>query len=484
MGAEVLAAEIIATVRRSGTDDHAIEVKSGVGKSVLDTLSAWSNTAGGYLIIGLAEGDGEFLPVADFDAKSHRDKLLSRCQELTPMVRLQVTIVTVSDAAGTYPVLLAWVPELPPRLKPCFVTSRGLYRGSYLRVGDADHLMSNYEIDRLMEEHTQPRWDEMPVDGATVDDLDPAILEPFLQHERRARPRTFADGTDRALERLRITNHGVPTVAAIATMGIYPQQYHPRIGAVFCRYPGTDKATAPDGLRMLDNRQLTGSIPEIAYEAVQLVTARMNTAAVIQGIYREDIPDYPLVAVREAIVNALMHRDYSPEGLASPVQVNLFADRLEITSPGGLYGTVTLASLGRGEQFSTRNLRLANFLEIITWPGGHGALAENRGTGFPIMEAELARANMPGVEVRSTLTSFTVVFRRRRVVAEEHHATARDIVLHHLHANESLSAAELMAATGLSRSAIHSALGALIAEQLVERTHPPRSPKQRYRLTQ
>lgn len=82
--------------------------------------------------------------------------------------------------------------------------------------------------------------------------------------------------------------------------------------------------------------------------ALEQLKKYMNKGALIQGALRKEITDYPLLACREAIVNALQHRDYSPEGQGSQVQINLYADRLEILNPGGLYGDSSFNSLPHG----------------------------------------------------------------------------------------------------------------------------------------
>ncbi len=185
--------------------------------------------------------------------------------------------------------------------------------------------------------------------------------------------------------------------------------------------------------------------------------------------------------MREAIANALMHRDYSPMARGTPVQVSLFVDRLEIVNPGGLYGAVTMRTLGKEGLSSSRNQRLATLLETVRLPGG-GIVAENRGTGFAVMNAELRRAMMPPVEIRDDLASFTVTFHRRRVVPDERYRTARDAVLSSLGEQASVSTLELVRETDFSRSAIQQAINQLIRDGLVEATEPARSPRQRYRL--
>jgi ATP-dependent DNA helicase RecG len=226
---------------------------------------------------------------------------------------------------------------------------------------------------------------------------------------------------------------------------------------------------------------LAGPIPDLIEEAVGLVARNMNTGALIEGPFRHDLPDYPLPAVREAVANALMHRDYSPLARGTQVQVNMFVDRLEITSPGGLYGTVTTRSLRDHTGLSSsRNQRLAALLETVRLPGG-GMVAENRGTGFAVIHDALNKAKMPPVEIRNELSSFTVVFRRRRVTPTEYRGTAKEQIVALLSERESASTAELMELTSMSRSAVLNALNALISTADVEPMESGRSPRQRYR---
>ena len=107
----------------------------------------------------------------------------------------------------------------------------------------------------------------------------------------------------------------------------------------------------------------------------------------MEGARRVDAPDYPPAAVRKAICNALMHRDYSELARGTQVQVNLYDNRLEFLSPGGLYGTVTTVTVGTTGYSSTRNQHLADIMESA--PYENGFVAENRGTGFKLMRQEL-----------------------------------------------------------------------------------------------
>ncbi|MGO1592664.1 MAG: ATP-binding protein, partial [Ancrocorticia sp.] len=270
-------------------------------------------------------------------------------------------------------------------------------------------------------------------------------------------------------------------LAGVLAMGAFPQEFFPRLNVTFSEFPGTSKSDIREGMRLVDRATFEGPIPEIVESVIEKVQSNMRTAGQIEGVYRKDLPDYPLVAIREAIVNALMHRDYSPDARGTQVQVNMFVDRLEITNPGGLYGAVTLRTLGQAGLSSTRNQRLSALLETVRTTAG-GPVAENRGTGIAIMQSELSNSLMPPPEFRDDLASFTVVFRRRHVAPAERYLTALSRVQQELTERESASTAQLMEELGLSRTSIQNAVNKLIESGIVEATEPPKSPRQRYRI--
>lgn len=210
---------------------------------------------------------------------------------------------------------------------------------------------------------------------------------------------------------------------------------------------------------------------------------------VVKGAFRKDLPDYPPVAVREAITNALMHRDYSPQARGSQVRVDLFVDRLEITNPGGLYGAVTIESLGKYGISSTRNQHLSALLEVTpSRVAGRGFVADNRGTGYTEIIDELARELLPPPTPRDSLTSFSLTFLRRAMTEPERAAATfggnKELIIRYLREHYSATSRELAAAAGLSQNGVRKILNQLIEEGMVERMEALRSPKQRYRLVE
>ena len=185
---------LIDQLRIVGAEQQRVEAKTGVGKSVLETLSAFSNQGGGVILVGISEENG-FTPIPGFDAHAARDALVSRCDQLTPAVRPDMEVVSFEGQS----VLVAQVEELENLEKPCYITARGQYNGSYARTGDSDVKLTRYEVDRLIEQRTQPRWDLEPIQDASESDLDSGVLNAYLDEQRARRPKTFEDDLSAAL---------------------------------------------------------------------------------------------------------------------------------------------------------------------------------------------------------------------------------------------------------------------------------------------
>jgi ATP-dependent DNA helicase RecG len=233
--------------------------------------------------------------------------------------------------------------------------------------------MTDYEIFGYVSARTQPTFDEDPVAEATMEDLDQDRLDTHLDQLRRARPKAaFLRGArEKTLSRLRIVREvdGAlrPTLASLLTFGKYPQQFLPQLVITFLQFYGTTETEkTPRGERFLDNRKFEGPIPEMVTETVNHVLASIRESSLIDGLFRRDVPEYPEKAVREAVLNAAAHREYSAYVRGSYIQVHLFADSLEVQSPGGLYGNVTEENLE--EESSTRNsvfMRLMQGLHLV-----------------------------------------------------------------------------------------------------------------------
>lgn len=520
MSDEELAHEI-ARLRAAGTDSQLCEVKAcrgGLTQDIGRTISGFSNGSGGTIICGLDEATG-FKPVEGFEATRIQDALANFCGEkMTPPVR---PLIELHMFEGS-PILTARIPELLPRDKPCYLTSSGCYSGSYIRVGDGDRHLSYYEIDRLISERVQPRYDDEVVGEATFNDLDPALVADLLAHERAMRPRTMGAMDDetalRKLHVLKPDDAGTlrPTMAGLVALGSYPQEFFPLLRISFSCYPGVSKTDAlPDGRRFTDLLSTSGPAPAMIDEALGAVARNMRIGGRMEGALRHDVPDYPLMAVREALANALMHRDYSTESLGSAVFVDLYADRLEVTSPGGLYGAVTLDALGSVDfAGSCRNQTLARILESTPFASAlapAGYVVENRGTGFAVMIDELERAGKPAPIPHDSPSLFKLTFLREQPAsaplapapkgfdwesvefaedsspertANPYSGSIEYAIVSLAAERESVSMRELMDELQRSRPTVRKRVADLVRRGVLVTTGAKNSPQLRYRLAQ
>ena len=154
-----------------------------------------------------------------------------------------------------------------------------------------------------------------------------------------------------------------------------------------------------------------------------MVALRRNVrvSSKVEGAFRIDRPEYPETAVREAVANALMHRDYSPDGCASQVQVTMYDDRIEILSPGGLCRAMTVDRLGELGVSFPRNQALANILRATPYAEGFaevGSVVENKGTGYFQIRSSLREANMPEPVAIDHITAFEVALYKAGAGAE------------------------------------------------------------------
>ena len=206
----------------------------------------------------------------------------------------------------------------------------------------------------------------------------------------------------------------MPTLAAVLNFGIYPQGYLPQLGITAIVVPGKEigETDQEDAARFLDNKRIEGTIAEMVEEALAFCKRNMKTRTIIdpQTGRRTDQTEYLINALREAILNALIHRDYSSYTEGTPVQLDFFTDRLEIHSPGGLYGRTTVEELGHSRP-DLRNPALAVMADTLTD-------AENRYSGIPTIRREMAAYSLPEPLFENRRGEFVVTLRHSMEPAE------------------------------------------------------------------
>lgn len=394
--------ELANTVCKQRAETQTIECKAAhvdCPKRLYDTLSAFSNQdSGGVLLFGIDETAG-FQIVGIYDAQDLQKTVTEQCNQMEPPVR---AVFTLAEAAGGW-VCSAEIPAVDIAERPCYYRGAGRTKGSYVRVGDADLPMTDYELYSYEAFRRHLHDDERPVERATLSVLDTGKMERYILQKKVERPGFARLSRQQILEMLNITRDEKVTLAAVLNFCVYPQGYFPQLGITAVVVPGTEIGdTDADSTRFIDNKRIEGTIDSMVDEAVAFCRRNMKTRTIIDpdAGTRSDRTEYPVEAIREAILNALIHRDYSIYTEGTPVQMNLFADRLEIHSPGSLYGRMTVEQLGIARP-DLRNPALAVMTESLTG-------AENRYSGIPTIRRVMREYGLPEPRFENRRNEFVV----------------------------------------------------------------------------
>jgi len=416
--------EIIQTLRKFGAEIAHIEVKRAeraLPERLWQTLSAFANSpGGGLLILGLDERQN-FRTVGVQDPGKLQADLASLCDQMEPPLR---PLIEIHNFEGKV-ILTAEIPEVPNTQKPCYYKGAGLFNGSFLRVADGDRRLTPYEIQLFLDGRGQPRYDLEPVAGKELSDFDQGLLKAFLDRLRAKSDAPYRGWDDQhLLKTFRVITEQngrvVPTLAGYLCFAIYPQDEFPGLHLTVVRYPTPHAGrTGPQGERLVDNVKAEGNLVHMLQRGLEAILRNLQTRSVVKGLLREDVPEYPIEFLREVLVNAIAHRDYSPLARATPIQVRIFPDRLEVENPGGLFGPMTLERLGEPGLQATRNAFLIKILEDLPVPPTGRVVCENRGVGIITMLESLRQAALPPPGFYDLRTSFKVVVSNATLLDQE-----------------------------------------------------------------
>lgn len=383
-----------ARLRRQGTDDAHVEVKASAKRlstDIWDSVSAFANTQGGLIVLGLSENDG-FVPVDGFDIDVVRDQFVEGIGDggvqgvkLTNPPAYGMTRETVDGA----PVLLITVAANQPGNRPCFVTAKGLPGGAYKRIDDKDVKLSATEVFEMQYELTVSDADRQIVEDADESDLDAQVLDDLIERRADSRALHGARSREEKLARLNVLDkQGGVRLAGLLATGTYPQQFYPRLLIDVTVHPGNEKSLPGTEMRFLDRVECEGRLADAVDDAVRAVLRNLRTYSIIEDAGRREMPEIPVNVIREAIANAVLHREYSSLFIGQPVTVDVFADRVEIINPGGLWGGVTPENLGDGTS-RCRNQMLLPLMQHVAPRGKVGFVVEGQGSGIRLMFTEM-----------------------------------------------------------------------------------------------
>ncbi len=327
------------------SESQTLEFKDSVNSpSIVEAVCGMLNATGGVVVIGVAD-NGSIIGVRDADVRAEEvDRSIRK--NMSPPAPWSV----LSAEAGDKSVIVIDVPSGPR--KPYVVNGR-----VFVRDGEVNRRATAHDINRLIEDRirSDEHWERQPAIGMSTTDLDTAEIETTIgQAVEAGRWDSSITTTEEVLRRLHLVIEDRPIQAAIVAFGTRVLPWYPQCSLRLARFMGVTKE------EFVDQRKMSGHAFLLLEEASQFLGKHLPVRGTFQSgqMRRQDRPLFPVLALREALVNALCHRDYSIAGGA--VSIAIFDDRLEIGSTGTLPSGVTVADLKRDHFSQPRNPLLAD----------------------------------------------------------------------------------------------------------------------------
>ena len=347
----------------SMSEGKTIEFKRDLSslQPIVKTLVAFANTAGGTLIIG-KEDNGSILGVEDvFEA----EEKLANCiaDSIAPRLIPDIDVISLEGKS----LLIIRVVHWPG---PFYIKAKGPAEGTFIRIGSANRVAGQEWLNELVAIRTKVSFDQRPCLDTEIADLDMDKIKTAFSEEKK-------DIDQNKLITLGIlVPYGqklIPSNGGIILFGKKPvlQKYFPNTAIRCARFVGTDKT------EFLDQCDIEESILESMHDVITFIRRNTRLSSKIEQIRREDIPEYSPVIVREVLINALVHADYSIQGMHPRVMI--FTDRMEIENPGMLSPGYTLEDFITGISHVRNKVLARTFRELKQmeeWGTGYKRITE------------------------------------------------------------------------------------------------------------
>lgn len=450
--------QAIERLRAQHNDDADYEAKScatTLSKSVWESVSAFANTDGGTLLLGVDENKNFTVP-PQFDADKTINQFVDGMGDGSKDGAKVVSPPPYSihrDTLDGAQMVSVQVHENDAAHKPCYMKSKSVSTGSYKRQDDKDILLSPTELFEMQNVYEPSEADRAPITDADRGDLDDATVAAIIDAHRDTKALRGAHSEMQQLERLNILDkEGHVRLTGVLIAGAYPQQFFPRLYVDVAVHPGINKSQ--DGeVRFLDRVQCDGRLQEMVDDAVKAVLRNLRTYSLIEGTGRRDVPEIPTTVLREAIANAVVHREYDTLFRNDPVNIDIYSNRVEISSPGGLWGGKTLQNLANGVS-RCRNATLVQLLQKTPLIRGDndGSAVEGQGSGIQFMINRMKELSLAQPDFQPTFDRFRVILYRGGAELAMNQQWVRSHVGHDLPGRES---SVLHTVRALGRTSVH-----------------------------
>jgi len=363
-----------------------VEFKEKFNKRVIETACAFANTTGGNLIIGV--NNHGVVKGVNIGKETIQNWINEISQKTEPVIFPEIKVVEIENKT----LVIIQILEYP--LKPILTKGR-----CFKRIENSNHRMSAKEIAEMHLLSTGTSWDAFPVLDKSIKNIDLNKAKKYIKIAKITNRRHF-DKTLKTvdiLKKLELIKNKKPTWASLLLFGKDSQSSLSQ-ATIHC---GKFK----NNVHIMDNRMINGSIIDQVDEVMIFVKKHINVKFVISGKpKRDEIWDYPLDAIREAIINAICHRDYSDN---ADIQIKIFDDRMTIWSPGFLLSSITLEELlDPNHSSKPRNKQIAQIFYDLE-------LIERYGSGIYRIINECKKALIPQPEFKNFSGGFIVIFHKK-----------------------------------------------------------------------
>ena len=331
-------------------------------KDLGEEIVAFANSEGGTILIGVSD-DGNITGITD---KKIEETIMNICRNnVVPNIIPSFEYSIINDKKI---VILG----IPKGLSKPYSTVDNKY---YIRVGTTKRIASREELLRLFEGNGSLHFDISPVINTSIKDLNLDVIRDYylkynacdLYDEEKEQVERLLINADILKE---LNGEKVCSVGGLLIFGKMPQRYLPQNGITFAHFNGSEISD-----ELIDKKVIEGRIQDIAENTLTIIKNNILAPSVIKNLKRVEVEEYPKVVLREALVNSLVHRNYSIYG--SKIRIFMFNDRIEFRSPGRLPNTVTTEKMKVGVSFA-RNPFLVKYMENMRY-------IDQLGRGIPMI---------------------------------------------------------------------------------------------------
>lgn len=424
-------------------------------KGVINTLIAFSNTSGGYLIIGINDKTHHILGVDD----PHKvaESLANQIHDIIePRIMANIEVMPYRNKH------LIVIQVYPSAFRPHYKKLEGKEKSTYIRIGSTTR-QADKDLLKVIERSTSPRsFDEELFYKINCEEVDFTAASQFFEDHKKLNQNDFVSLG--VLEKE--GDNLIPTVGGILLFGKNRLRYFPHAcirAAAF--YNETE---------FLDKQEITSFFPQAIDEALDFVRKNMRVGLKIEDSRHQEIWEVPKIALREAIINAIVHTDYSLTG--APIRVSLFNDRIEIENSGLLPWGLTFEDLKEMGVSKLRNPVIARVFNEL-------GLIEQWGTGIKRMVKACVEAGLEEPEFKEIGARIRVTFYKEKISQGILDSTD-SFILDLLAFCGPLSAHQITSCVSISKRSVINRLSNLADKgQIKEMAQGPNDPKKKYILT-